>query len=109
MGGRYPSPLPPIGGSCLETDNKQSVSGQSSLPDPWPVLNDTERAFAEKFVGMGFPTPRVARAVQRLGTKDKEVRVEQKCTYMYSYQHNLLLECNSKCYIHVCASNPFEL
>ena len=80
MGGRYPSPLPPIGGSCLETDNKQSVSGQSSLPDPWPVLNDTERAFAEKFVGMGFPTPRVARAVQRLGTKDKEVRVEQKCT-----------------------------
>lgn len=84
VGGRYPSPLPPIGGSCLETDNKQSVSGQSSLPDPWPVLNDTERAFAEKFVGMGFPTPRVARAVQRLGTKDKEVieflvNVEELC------------------------------
>ncbi|XP_068741530.1 ubiquitin-associated protein 1-like [Montipora capricornis] len=84
VGGRYPSPLPPIGGSSLETDNKQSVSGQSSLPDPWPVLNDTERAFAEKFVGMGFPTPRVARAVQRLGTKDKEVieflvNVEELC------------------------------
>lgn len=60
--------------SYEEPHNKQSASYQSSLPDPWPVLNDTEKLFASKFVGMGFPIPRVARAVQRLGTKDKEVR-----------------------------------
>ena len=54
-----------------ETYNKQSC--QSSLPDPWPVLNDIEKEFAQKFVSMGFPTPRVARAVQRLGTTDRRV------------------------------------
>lgn len=73
VGGRFPSPLPPIGMSYEEPHNKQLASYQSSLPDPWPVLNDTEKLFASKFVGMGFPIPRVARAVQRLGTKDKEV------------------------------------
>lgn len=69
--GCYPSPLPPIGMSNEETYNKQSC--QSSLPDPWPVLNDIEKEFAQKFVSMGFPTPRVARAVQRLGTTDRKV------------------------------------
>lgn len=74
IGGHYPSPLPPIGTSSEEPNNRQSASYQSSLPDPSPILNETEASFVKKFVGMGFPTPRVARAVQRLGTKDKEVR-----------------------------------
>ena len=60
--------------SSEEPHSRQSDSYQSSLPDPWPILNDAEKSFARTFVGMGFPTPRVARAVQRLGTNEKEVR-----------------------------------
>jgi len=73
VGGRYSFPLPPIGMSSEEPHSRQSDSYQSSLPDPWPILNDSEKSFARTFVGMGFPTPRVARAVQRLGTNEKEV------------------------------------
>lgn len=84
VGGRYPSPLPPIRTSPEETYDGQSVPYQSSLPDPWPILNESEKTFARKFVGMGFPNPRVARAVQRLGTKDKEVRtLPWKCTVVW--------------------------
>ena len=72
-GGHFPSPLPPIGKSSEETFIRQSVSRQSSLPDPWPILTDSEQSYARNIVGMGFPAPRVARAVQRLGTNDKEV------------------------------------
>lgn len=72
-GSQYPSPLPPIGKSAEETFSRQSVSRQSSLPDPWPILTDSEQSYARNIVSMGFPAPRVARAVQRLGTNDKEV------------------------------------
>ena len=71
-GGLFPSPLPPIGKPCDETLSRQT-SCQSSLADPWPVLTDKEQSYASTIVSMGFPAPRVARAVQRLGTNDKEV------------------------------------
>jgi len=64
--------LPPIGKPCDETLTRQT-SYQSSLADPWPVLTDKEQSYARSFINMGFPAPRVARAVQRLGTNDKEV------------------------------------
>lgn len=73
MCGRYPSPLPPIG----KLDQGQRIGkvceDRSSLPDPWPVLEESEKAFVKNIASMGFPQARVSRAVQRLGMKDSEV------------------------------------
>ena len=77
-GGRYPAPLPPIGTSPEERQTNLSAdvdrAYRSSLPDPWPVLDESEQSFVRNIASMGFPTPRVSRAVQRLGMKDSEVR-----------------------------------
>lgn len=76
-GGRYSAPLPPIGTLSVErqTDLTNDVDRtyRSSLPDPWPVLDESEQSFVRNIANMGFPTPRVSRAVQRLGMKETEV------------------------------------
>lgn len=81
-GGCYPSPLPPIGTSPEEQHTNLSAdvdhTYSSSLADPWPVLEESEQSFVRNIVSMGFPTPRVSRAVQRLGMKDSEVRNKQQ-------------------------------
>ncbi|KAL9986944.1 hypothetical protein ACROYT_G001162 [Oculina patagonica] len=75
-GGRFSAPLPPIGASSMErqTNHLTDVDRtyRSSLPDPWPVLDESEQSFVRNIASMGFPTPRVSRAVQRLGMKDGE-------------------------------------
>ena len=83
--------------SSEEPHSRQSDSYQSSLPDPWPILNDSEKSFARTFVGMGFPTPRVARAVQRLGTNEKEVRSRffQEKTYSLVVDGWIHLHCTA--------------
>jgi len=77
-GGRYSAPLPPIGTSPEKQQSNLSADAdhafKSSLPDPWPVLDESEQSFVRNIASMGFPTTRVSRAVQRLGMKDSEVR-----------------------------------
>ena len=53
---------------------------RSSLPDPWPVLDESEKSFVKNITSMGFPQPRVSRAVQRLGMKDSEVMCDVTST-----------------------------
>ncbi|KAJ7365757.1 Ubiquitin-associated protein 1 [Desmophyllum pertusum] len=76
-GSRYSSPLPPIGTSPEETHTNPSQNIErpyrSNLPDPWPVLDESEQLFVRNIASMGFPNPRVSRAVQRLGMKEREV------------------------------------
>ena len=78
-GSRYSSPLPPIGTSPEETHTNPSQNIErpyrSNLPDPWPVLDESEQLFVRNIASMGFPNPRVSRAVQRLGMKEREVRL----------------------------------
>ncbi|XP_031563766.1 ubiquitin-associated protein 1-like isoform X2 [Actinia tenebrosa] len=66
---RHSTPLPPIPSSSPPPQ----PSSQSTLPDPTPVLTESEKRFVDYIGIMGFPMPRIARAVQRLGEKDKEV------------------------------------
>lgn len=71
--GHYPSPLPPIGKLDQGQRTGKVSEDRSSLPDPWPVLEESEKAFVKNIASMGFPQARVSRAVQRLGMKDSEV------------------------------------
>ena len=69
---RHSSPLPPIG--LQDTNNdKETSSYQSALPDPQPLLSETDKKFVANVSSMGFPAPRVARAVQKFGQNEREV------------------------------------
>ncbi|XP_032229875.1 ubiquitin-associated protein 1 isoform X2 [Nematostella vectensis] len=65
---QHSSPLPPA-----SYPSHPSPSDQSSLPNPLPLLESREKELVNYISIMGFPKPRVARAVHRLGEKDREV------------------------------------
>lgn len=46
---------------------------KSRLPDPFAELTTDAQALVQNMAEMGFPRPRVARAVQKLGTDHKKV------------------------------------
>lgn len=79
---RYSSPLPPISPPA-------TANVSSTIPDPCSSMSSEERELVKKVSSMGFPTPRVARAVKNLGCKENEVlefliSVNDMCNLGYS-------------------------
>lgn len=70
------SPQQPPQGPVVYTPVK------SRLPDPFAELTTDAQALVQSMAEMGFPRPRVARAVQKLGTDHK--KVSELCKYVMS-------------------------
>ncbi|XP_076048401.1 uncharacterized protein LOC143029589 [Oratosquilla oratoria] len=73
-------PLPVLPGSPGRTVNKPSenveppsLSQKTRLPDPFIELNHEAQVLVQSVAEMGFPRPRVARAVQKLGVDHKKL------------------------------------
>ena len=73
---RPPTPPPPYFAE-QETERRHPPPPRPSrppaykLPDPMGSLSSDERKEVESYTAMGFPSPRVARTIRRLGTEDK--------------------------------------
>lgn len=64
--------------------------GKSRLPDPFAELTTDAQALVQNMAEMGFPRPRVARAVQKLGTDHKKVRLEGIWPQIHRFIHAVL-------------------
>ncbi|KAK4311258.1 hypothetical protein Pmani_017235 [Petrolisthes manimaculis] len=69
-------PLPDIPGLNEPSPHQHTplhTVGKSRLPDPFTELTTDAQALVQSMAEMGFPRPRVARAVQKLGTDHKKL------------------------------------
>ena len=82
-----PSTPPPPYFAEQETERRHppppcpSRSPTYKLPDPMGSLSGNERKEVGSYTAMGFPPPRVARTIRRLGTEDKTKVCEWKVAY----------------------------
>lgn len=69
-----PSGSRPTSGSISNNEARSDTMGNtSSLPDPFHELSIDAQRLVNSISDMGFPRPRVARAVHKLGENDKQV------------------------------------
>ncbi|XP_066966444.1 uncharacterized protein [Macrobrachium rosenbergii] len=68
-----PSQQNPPHGSSSHTSGPPYTPVKSRLPDPFAELTADAQVLVQSMAEMGFPRPRVARAVQKLGTDHKKL------------------------------------
>ncbi|XP_068248308.1 uncharacterized protein [Palaemon carinicauda] len=68
-----PSQQNPPHGPPSQTSCSQYTPVKSRLPDPFAELTADAQVLVQSMAEMGFPRPRVARAVQKLGTDHKKL------------------------------------
>ena len=85
-----PTPLPPYFAE-QETEKRHPLPPRPSrsptykLPDPMGSLSSNERKEVGSYTAMGFPPPRVARTIRRLGTEDKTKVCTCTCINLLSF------------------------
>ena len=67
-------PSTPRSTSNTPPSPKTLANAKPKLPNPYDSLSHEAQRFVENITDMGFPRARVARAVQKLGNDDKQVR-----------------------------------
>ncbi|ESO88159.1 hypothetical protein LOTGIDRAFT_234720 [Lottia gigantea] len=66
-------PIPPVKTILKTTDTTTVRTSTPPETDPYPTLSKQDQIFVNKFCSMGFPRPRISRAVAKLGQDEKQV------------------------------------